>query len=302
MTSKMKGIVLWTVPFILHYTFICTEKSDEKDGKCEMKRVKLIGILCLACLAMASITAVSATAQSFDPLTLVSSYVSAYRFVFTHPKESWEIISTSDVREANPELEELINTNPDAQATVRVFNIPNTVAAIGKAGIATLNPQNMERNQIISVKVNSLPGEREEPVSEAQKRHGIEISMLTTPLFYSNPINIDPMFIMKTPQDDLVVLGVVKNFSGKNVVINAIPGIELVANNKILANGTTSGFEAPMKLSYYQQKVNSGVYDGLPTQCFIVIVFAPGTYDDTVDISSLNNLECNYSLDYSYLN
>lgn len=266
-----------------------------------MKCVKPIGILCLAMMLVAGITAISANAQSLDPRDLMSSYVSAYRFVFTHPKESWEIISASDVREPNQELEELINTNPDAQATVRVFNIPNTVAAIGKAGIATLNPKNTERNRMISIKVNPSSINKL-PASETQGRHGLEISMLTTPLFYHNAVNIDPMFIYKTPQDDLVILGVVKNFSGKNVAINSIPSIELVTNNKVLASGAPSGLDAPMKLSYYQQKVNSGVYDGLPTQCFIVMVFEPGTYDDTVDISSLNNLECNYSLDYSYLN
>ena len=40
----------------------------------------------------------------------------------------------------------------------------------------------------------------------------------------------------------------------------------------------------------------------MPVAIFVVMTFEPGTYDPNVDITSLDNLSCNYSFDYTYLN
>lgn len=59
--------------------------------------------------------------------------------------------------------------------------------------------------------------------------------------------------------------------------------------------------ETPIKLAPHEDKVNLGITDGFPTMCFIKMTFAPGTYDNTVDISNLDNVGCVYSFDYSVI-
>lgn len=91
-------------------------------------------------------------------------------------------------------------------------------------------------------------------------------------------------------------------FINKNQKLPSTVGqIDLKAGEKVLAQGLPNAFEEPVKLAPYKQQINDGVYDGLPTQCFVKIIFEPGTYDDSINISELDYLGSAYSLDYSPL-
>lgn len=265
-----------------------------------MKRIKLAGLLCLAVITMISLSVVSANAQSMTPLTFATDYVTSVKYIVTHPDEAVKITKAYVNREQSNEVKEIIENSQGAQTYVRLINISTTVGRMGKTAIATVNPANSEQNRILSMKIDSPANYLISNYSSGN--FSPQISLQSAPQFYKNPINFDPMILFKNKNQELVVLGILQNYSGRDIEVRGLPEIQLSESGKIIAIGSLSNLEEPMKMSYYREnQINAGVYDGLPDQCFIILIFEPGTYDDTVDISSLDSLECNYSLDYSYL-
>lgn len=264
-----------------------------------MKKSKRLCALCLALIMVSVSTAVSVSAQSFNLTTLVSEYVTAYQYLFSNPKEAVNIIKAlASERDQSTDITQ--DNSKEAQTFVRVLNIPATIGITGKVAIATVNPANSEQNRVLLAKINSPTCY---PITNQNKANSnSQINVLAAPMFNSTSISINPELVFISRNNELVVIGTVQNYTGRNIEIRGIPYLELKEQEKTIASGNAADFEETMKMSYYRSKqVNSGVYDGLPDQCFIIMVFAPGTYDDTVDISSLDSLECNYSLDYSYL-
>lgn len=261
-----------------------------------MKKIKWIGAVCLAIVLAAIVTSVSVSARALDPASFASDYVKSYRFLFTHPQEYVDTVKMMVERTQSDELSNYIANSEDAQAFLRVANLPLTGARLNKALKTTVNPLNSEKNRILQLNISNSTSPGAPKVDHGLWNH--DFTLLNAPFFSKNTISIDPKFVYKTANDELVVWGVMMNYSNQNVEVMGVPEISLQTGDKVLASGTSSDFDSPMKFSYYQDKVNTGVYDGLPTQCFIKITFEPGTYDDTIDISNLDNLDCQYALNY----
>lgn len=261
-----------------------------------MEKVKKVVALCLALLLTAAITAVSASAKSLDPVSVASDLAKGERFTFTHPKEAVQI--GLSIAYSEPVDDALVNSD-DARAFLRIGNIPVTGGVIVKLMITTLNPANSERNRVLSSKIENPASFSSSPKTD--DTFNSQFTLLSAQKFNHNDVDINPLFAYKTKNNELVVWGELQNYSGKNVEVYGIPEIRLLTDDKVLAGGAAPEFETPMKFSYRQKQVNTGVYNGLPTQCFIKLTFEPGTYDDTVDITSLDNLDCQYSLNYGYL-
>lgn len=260
-----------------------------------MRKVKSGLGLCLALLLAVLISTVSVSAQSLDPVSLTGDLLKSDQYLFTHPKEVVQILDS--MIEGTP-LDETITDSEDAQTFLRVVNLPDRASIITKALFVTTNPTNSEKNRIISIDVT---GPENFPTSSNGGSSVQQFTLLSSTYFNKNTINIDPVFAYKTQSNELVVWGVITNYSGKNVELSGIPEIRLMAGDKVLAGGNAQDFDSPLKLSYYQAKVNTGVYNGLPDQCLFKITFEPGTYDGSIDLTDLNNLDCQYSLNYGYL-
>lgn len=263
-----------------------------------MKKAKQLCVLFLTIILLGALTAIPVGAQSLGSGSFILDYATAYKYMLTHPKEAIKIIDAMVVeREQTNEI--TLDDSPEAQTYMRLLNIPLTIGVAEKTALVTVNPSNTERNRIISIKVSNPVNF---PTTEKTDKNS-QICVLSAPTFNYNAISIDPKIVYVNRNHEMVVAGTLMNYSDRDIDLRGIPDIQLNENGKIVANGNTANFEEPMKMSHSRKKqVNTGVHDGLPSMCFIIIVFEPGTYDDTVDISSLNNLECNYSLDYSYLN
>lgn len=262
-----------------------------------MRRIRNLWPLCLAIFLTVALTTVSASAKSLNPVSLVSDYAQTYHYLFTHPRETAEIVKALEGRNEDENVTKIIESSKEAQALLRVANFPVTGGKFEKAIDITLDPRNTEQGRILELTARPTKDDTHFPKVN-QYFDNPQIAFLNTPYFYKNPINIDPKIAYKTKNNKLVVWGIMINYSGKNVAVDGIPELQLLSNNKVLASGTFSDFESPMKLSNYQEKINTGIYNGLPTQCFVKMTFEPGTYDASVNLSDLGSLDCNYALNY----
>lgn len=256
-----------------------------------MKKIRKPLIVCLALFVMVIITSVAAGAASLDPVSLAKDFVHSDRYIVTHPREAVELVGAFAERDQPVNID---TNDEDLQAFFRVMNIPNTGGAVSKGITTTLEPTNTERGRILSLNFKSPANY----ISKAKQPFRIEGSFLNSPFFSKSTVTIDPHLVYKDRKNNLVVWAQLTNYSGQNIEISGIPEIQLLTGDKVLASGTSPDFDVPMKFSYYQKKINNGVYNGLPDQCFIKMTFEPGTYDDTIDISNLDNLDCQYVLNY----
>lgn len=218
-----------------------------------MKKIRNLWPLWLAIFLTVSLTAVSASAKSLNPVSLASDYVQAYHYLFAHPRESAELFKAIEGRNEDENVTKLVESSKEAQAFLRVANIPITGGKFEKAVDITLDPRNTEQGRILELTARSANDNTHLPMPD-QQFDNPQIALLNTPYFYKNLINIDPKIAYKTKDHELVVWGILINYSGKNVAIDGIPELQLLSNNKVLASGTFSDFESPMKLSYYQEK------------------------------------------------
>ena len=264
-----------------------------------MKKIKTISAIGLAVILMAIVTAVSACARTQDPVSFAVDYAEGILWVYSHPREAVNVSSAVLSRDNDNNISELIKSSEGAQKYVRYVNFFNLAGISMKTGWETVNPNNVNSTKMIVMKV-------EKPLqypTDSGVKSGLEYNVFGIPLFSKNTITFDPLLAYKTKDHQLVVLALMKNYSNHNVEISGMPEVQLhLDDGQQIAAGQTSGFGAPIKLSYYQKKASTGVYNGMPNAIFVVMTFEPGTYDPNVDITSLDNLSCNYSLDYTYLN
>lgn len=264
-----------------------------------MRKAKFIFNLILGLVILVIITATSVNAAGIPTSKRSSDLESFFRtetFLLTHPAAAANM--SSELAKGNQKIvSKYFSNSQDQEFYLRSENLINTITNISKTAYITRSPQNTERNIIPTILVSP------------QGSHTFSTSKFDTPRQFSilainstdNAINIDPFLVYKNSKNELIVWGVMKNNSGIKIVVNSVPYIELSANGKKLAFGDNSSFQQPMKLAPYEVKANLGIHDGLPHKCFIKMVFEPGAYDGTADISNLDNLSCSYTLDYEPL-
>lgn len=265
-----------------------------------MRKTKIIINTLLAILVVAVLSAVSVSAKNISVQNLPSdtkNFIKMETYLSTHPKEAYSL--TQELTKGNTEAVKQYFSDPDVQElTLRVSNLSGTLSDILKTAYITQSPNNSEKNIIPEIRITN--SDQAQLIKNAQSS-APEFTFLNISNNLTNAFNVDPFLAYKNNKNELIVWGVLRNNTKKNAVVNAIPHIELFANGKLLASGNATPFETPMKMSPYQVKVNTGIYDGLPDKCFIKMVFEPGAYDGTADISNLDNLSCSYTLDYEPL-
>lgn len=265
-----------------------------------MRKTKFITIMCLAVIFITAITAVPSAAKSLDPEQIRSDLVTAPKmevWIYTHLKEDIEIskgISEGDYSA----LEKYITDPVERDYFLRISNYSLMASDLIKTTSITANPMNSEHGRILAIVVkNSDPAIQQKSLSRATRNFGF----LAASRNASEKVDIYPFFIYKDTANNLVVLSTMTNNTKGKVTIVGIPYIELVSNGKTIARGNASDFDNPISFSAHENKANIGVQGGLPTKCFLKMTFEPGTYDDSVDISNLDNLSCAFALDYQVI-
>lgn len=263
-----------------------------------MRKTKRILSLILSICLVVCISAVSANARNISIQSAPSdakSFIKLESYLYTHPADAAHI--AEEMTKGNTEVISQYFPDPQDQEFIfRVNNLSATLADIIKTVYITGNFRNIERNVIPTIYISSSENLL---FSESTPEQSKQYTFLSISDNLSNAINIDPFFAYKNNNNELVFLGIIRNNTGKNAMINAVPHIEITSNGKLLASGYAAPFQQPMKMSPYHVEVNSGISDGLPDKCFIKMVFKPGTYDESVDISTLDHIGCSYTLDYS---
>lgn len=265
-----------------------------------MKKKKTIRSILLAVLLAVTMTAVPASAKSIQAQlqSLPSDLVSAAKL------DAWSLSHLEEINElglqvsyGNYEEIDKYLTDPDiADFFKRILNLGGTVAGVIKTTGMTLSPNNSERYMVPSITVGGSSADKTNP-----RLSNLDYSIFALRTDNKGKVNINVLLIYQDPQGNLVALGLLRNTSGQKLQIDNIPSIQLTANGKELASGTPSKLETPVRLAPHEDKADLGITDGLPTMCFIKMTFAPGTYDDSIDISNLDNVGCVFSLDYSVI-
>lgn len=252
----------------------------------------LLLVIFLACVTAIPISAKELNVQSLP--ADIKNYIKIQTFVATHPQEGKEI--DLQLNEGNTEpLEKYIPDPEEQEFYLKMSNGTTTIADVLKTALITINPQNEQQGIVPSIRIK---GQEYRDKNNSKLLRKPELSILSTHYFTGNKITLDVFGIYKNRNDELVVLGIIRNNTGKDIEINGISSIELSVEGKLLASGIPTQFNSPLKYSPYKAEWNTGVYHGLPTASFVIIIFEPGTYNENMEISNLDNVNSVYSMDY----
>lgn len=254
------------------------------------KTRSLTAVLLAAIFSLSFITTCTFAKSMEGRRSDLQHYIKLEAYTITHPKEVNEI-ERSLIEGRTDLLNQYIPDPEDQEYYLKTENLSTAISHILKTALITINPENTEHYMVPVARIGTASPDF--PVRSA--------SFLTMPNNSGNRISIDFFLIYQTNREELVLLGILRNQSQNRVEVKGISEIELTADGEKIASGIPSSFETPIKLAPYQAQLNTGVYDGLPTTCFVKLTFAPGNYNSSIDISNLDNVSCRYSLDYSII-
>lgn len=263
-----------------------------------MKKKKTVISILLAIILATALFAVPAGANGIHIQSIPSDLAGLAKldaWSLSHPKEIIEIGQQTAAGNYDA-IGEYMTDSDNYELYMKGLNYSLTVGTVIKAASISINPRNSERNLAPSISVSG-PSTYNRNSQSTKPSY----SFLSIRNDKKGKVNINLFLIYEDRQNNLVALGLLRNESGQKIQIDGISSIQLTTNGKELAGGTPSKFEVPVQLAPHEAKVNTGVTDGLPTMCFIKMTFAPGTYDDSIDISNLDNVGCIFSLDYSVI-
>lgn len=269
-----------------------------------MKKNKWLCSIGMAVLLTAILTAVSANARSIDWKTIPENVVQFVRvgaYLDTHPQIAANTIE--GLTTGHPEVAEQYFTDPEQRDYVnRIAQLTVNIGDVGKTAAITVNPQNSERNQVPTIRITGKTYPVSPKRSNASRLTEPTYTLLTINVNNGNKIPMDTFLAYKDKDDNLVVWGILANDNSNKIQVSGLSSIQLTTKDKVLAEGTPTQFETPMILSPRRVgETSSGVKNGYPDRCFIKLVFEPGTYDNNIDISELDNLNSTYTLDYTVI-
>ncbi len=265
-----------------------------------MKNAKYIGVISLA-VVIAIMLAISANAKNISLQTMLDDKpeeISVAKFMAVHPKEFAELILDLDRGETS-NLSQYFNNPDDLEYFLRMNKIDSTIGALIKTGLVTNDVRNSERFVVPKAQVKSNGVQSMESAASEYWRPGLPYSFLTVNFYTGNKISLDTFLMYKNAKNDLVVWGIIRDDSDTKIELRGISDIELKYNGKTFAAGSPTKFKTPIKLAPYPKEFNLGIYDSLPTECFVKLTFEPGTYDGDIDITNIDNISSAYEMDYS---
>lgn len=267
-----------------------------------MRKTKAIIAIMLAIVLAISVLAVPASAAEQNSESLPSKvvqYMSFEAWTLTHLKEVTAI--AKDLANGKTDALEQYIPDPEQQAYfLKVSSFSATAGYIDKAIQITFDPLNSEK-WTVPVCREKQSGKKRELAARTNSPINQRFTLLSTRGTPHEKITLEPYFVYKSSNDELVFLGILGNDSHEKVEVAGIPSIDITVDGKPLASAEFMNFDSPMKFSSPDNSSLTGVNDGLPTECLIIIIFEPGSYDSSFDISQLDHLNTAYTLDYTVL-
>lgn len=266
-----------------------------------MKKRKWIVGLVLGILMTVIVTAIPASAKNL--VSTISDLAKFEAYYITRPQELIEVASTTQSGNLN-EISNIVKDPEMAEITTKALYFATFPSNLIKTSVVTASPENTERFIVPTVQIQNPSAVFSQPSSKfsgGSFQDNFVILSNPTDSGLSNQVVIQPLFAYKNQNDELVLIGNMENYTTNLVIVDGVSYIGLTNKGKSIGSGNASKmFETPMKLSTKPPTgINKGVYNGLPNICYIVITFEPGTYDETIKVSDLDDLEMLYSLNYT---
>lgn len=169
----------------------------------------------------------------------------------------------------------------------------NSASLILQTAGLTISPFNQERNMIPIVNI-SFP-ENESAIPAADDRMRTVFTILPSS-DKPNRFVVQPVAAFYDTDDNLVVLCVMENRSNQEIILKGFYSIQFGNEERISARGIPTEFETPIRLSPIASgsRKTAKLQNGIPNMCFLVIVFAPGAYDSSLDLRDWKDLSGSY--------
>lgn len=263
-----------------------------------MKKRKSILSITLALLIAFSISAVPARASSLSSHSATQEVARLAKtdfYLLAHLNEVPVIVQ--ETMNGHPEIVHEMVQDPDIEAGINRLNtIGSTTASIIKTGLATVDPQNVEKGEIINLDIGDVHSDASlSPQSLAITSTFSWLSDLEY-TYSGNKISLEPFLVYKDKNNNVVILATLSNRGSSPATVTGFSQIKFTVSGKLLAEGTPSAMKKPMKLCGKAKGINPAVQNGLPNRCFVKITLAPGTYNKSIDISNIDSLNCSYGI------
>ena len=103
---------------------------------------------------------------------------------------------------------------------------------------------------------------------------------------------------MRDAYGNLHVICTLTNITGSTISFYGLEQVEIQDNGKVVAKGNPAVLNEPMifsslplEQSHYTKNT---LINGYPTGNFVDIIFEPGTYDDSIKVSDLQDISISY--------
>ena len=109
---------------------------------------------------------------------------------------------------------------------------------------------------------------------------------------------IAPLWLLRDAYGNLHVICTLTNITGSTISFYGLEQVEIQDNGKVVAKGNPAVLNEPMifsslplEQSHYTKNT---LINGYPTGNFVDIIFEPGTYDDSIKVSDLQDISISY--------
>lgn len=283
-----------------------------------MKKVK-ITLLGLLILFVAIITAGSVGAAGIglvrpldsDDWVLKVDPISGEHFAIANPQnEDFEYIASmlSSVAKVDAEKtaesikETVTETIKETEVTIQektseaqtnLDQKSNSASLIIQTASLTTSPFNQERYMIPIINISFPENESTIPATDDRMRTAFTILPSSDK---PNQFIVQPVAAFYDADNNLIVLCVMENHSNREIMLNGFYSIQFGNEERISARGIPTEFETPVRLSPSTSGSRKTVelQNGIPNMCFLVIVFAPGAYDNSLDLQDWKDLSGSY--------
>lgn len=162
-----------------------------------------------------------------------------------------------------------------------------------------INPSNKQFGKIARLSVTGT--------SDKQWPQIIDIDMVrfSYPTAYEDDPEVNqgelliaPLWLLRDAYGNLHVICTLTNITGSTISFYGLEQVEIQDNGKVVAKGNPAVLNEPMifsslplEQSHYTKNT---LINGYPTGNFVDIIFEPGTYDDSIKVSDLQDISISY--------
>lgn len=263
------------------------------------KRILLSILFSIIVAACCAVSAIAAPSKSM-PTTRTSASSIASFIKLAAETDAAELKKYSQSPDPIGQFKQDLGDGTFLRDTAAVEEIGNHMAVTLRDAYDTYNSTNKEFGKIGRQTVEgSQDGKNWDIRNIAAVRTAYPSRNQNDPDYIHGKLLITPLYILKDANGRLHVICDTKNVTGQSLEFYGLDKVEVRSGDKVIASGEPKLMANPIVYSslpldkdYYG---SNKIIDGYATGGFLDIVFEPGTYDDTVNVSSLDDILFGFS-------